>query len=348
MSIEVMKPGLFSTIQDLGRVGFQHLGVPVSGVMDELSHRIANLLVGNDEHEATLEITLLGPTLRFGRGAWIVLAGADLGAVSTAAGPAAPDAVPVPLETPTWIAPGATLQFGKRRSGLRAYLAVRGGFGVALAMGSRSTHVRGGIGGLEGRALRKGDALPLRAATEASATEAAAAPLSPGVADALRALRDSAPGAPIRVTRGREWSEFTPAAQDAFLSQPAVVGSQSERMASRLQGAVLTRRASGDMLSEAVAFGTVQVPPEGQPIVLMADRQSTGGYPRIAQVATVDLPRLAQTMPGETVRFDCIELALAQRLLLTRSQQFAALRRALGRPSGEVARADQSETGGSA
>ncbi|MDB5999158.1 MAG: carboxylase [Rhizobacter sp.] len=329
MIIDVVKPGLFSTFQDLGRIGYQHLGVPVSGVMDEVSHRVANLLVGNDEAEATLEITLLGPTLRFKQGVWMALCGANLSAVLVAPEADAASGVAVPLATPTWIEAGHTLQFGKRRSGLRTYLAVRGGFDVAPVMGSRSTHVRGGIGGLDGRALRKGDLLSLRAADDA-ASHAEPAPLSHAVSQALHSLCDTEIGAPIRVTTGREWAHFTPEAQAAFLSQPAVVSAQSERMASRLQGTVLTRCIEGDMLSEAVAFGTVQVPPEGLPIVLMADRQSSGGYPRIAQVATVDLPRLAQVMPGESVRFERVELAAAQRLLLQRSRHFAALRSALG------------------
>jgi antagonist of KipI len=333
MSIDVIKPGLFSTFQDLGRVGYQQLGVPVSGAMDEVSHRVANLLVGNGEGEATLEITLLGPVLRFQRSAWIALCGADLGAAVMLPSAGGVAGISVALGTPTWITAGSTLQFGKRRSGLRSYLAVRGGFDLPLVMGSRSTHVRGGIGGFEGRALRKGDVLPLRVAAPEGAI---AAPLSPAVRAALSALRDPEPGAPIRVTKGREWHHFTPEAQAAFLSQPAVISAQSERMALRLQGPALTRSVSGDMLSEAVAFGTVQVPPEGQPIVLMADRQSSGGYPRIAQVASVDLPRLAQTMPGESLRFELVELAAAQHLLLQRAQHLASLRSALGGASDDL------------
>jgi urea carboxylase len=329
MSVEVVKPGLFSTLQDLGRVGYQHLGVPVSGAMDEVSHRVANLLLGNDEGEATLEITLMGPILRFRQGAWVALCGADLGATIVPPGTDAANADPLPLNTPAWLAPGATLMFGKRRAGLRTYLAVRGGFDVAPVMGSRSTHVRGGIGGFEGRALRKGDELQLRADDEAK-SRIAPVPLSRTADRALSALQTSVAGAPMRVIKGREWDQFSPQAQATFLSQDAVVGSQSERMASRLQGPVLERLVEGDMLSEAVAFGTVQVPPEGLPIVLMADRQSSGGYPRIAQVVTVDLPRLAQVMPGESVCFERVELAVAQGLLLERTRHFDELRAALG------------------
>jgi antagonist of KipI len=326
MSIEVVKPGLFSTFQDLGRIGYQQLGVPVSGAMDEVSHRVANLLVGNDEGEASLEITLLGPVLRFQQGVWIALSGADLGAAVVPPSADGVAGISVSLDTPTWITAGSTLQFSKRRSGLRSYLAARGGFDLPVVMGSRSTHVRGGIGGFEGRALRKGDVLHLRGAPVEGEI---VAPLAPAVRLALSALRAHESGTPIRVTHGREWHQFKPEAQAAFLSQPAVISPQSERMALRLQGPVLTRSVAGDMLSEAVAFGTVQVPPEGQPIVLMADRQSSGGYPRIAQVASVDLPRLAQAMPGEPLRFELIELAAAQHLLLQRAQRLSALRSAI-------------------
>ena len=310
MSIEVLKPGIYSMFQDLGRVGFQHLGVPVCGAMDEIAHRIANLLVGNPQSEATLEITLIGPSLRFGETALIAICGADLGAVLIPPGGEAANSVAVPLDTPTRIAAGATLQYGKRRSGLRSYLAVHGGFGLPVVMGSRSTYVRGGFGGFEGRPLRKGDQLALPALPEL------AAPAADLLSQLLPAI---VAGMPMRATIGREWQQFTSRAQAAFFAEAASVGSQSERMAYRMLGPVLERLSTEDILSEAVAFGTVQVPPDGRPMVLMADRQSSGGYPRIAQVAHVDLPRLAQVMPGESIRFARIEPEQAQELLLQRS-----------------------------
>ncbi len=324
MTIDVLKPGLFSTFQDLGRAGYQDLGVPVGGAMDEVAHRTANLLVGNDEAEATLEITLLGPTLAFGDGAWIALCGADLGAVVVLPR-GHPDGVAVPLERPIRLAAGSVLRFGARRFGLRTYLAARGGFDVVPVMGSRSTHVRSGIGGLDGRTLRKGDAFATRH-TDAAPPRV---PLPRAVDPLLEALRRPGNDAPIRVTPGREWDRFAPEAQAALVSQPMIVGPQSDRMGLRLQGPPLPIAVAGDMLSEAVAFGTVQVPPDGSPVVLMADRQSSGGYPRIAQVATVDLPRLAQLMPGESFRFERIDHATAQRLLLRRASTLDALRAAL-------------------
>ncbi|MBU6513310.1 MAG: biotin-dependent carboxyltransferase family protein [Betaproteobacteria bacterium] len=311
-AVEVLKPGAFSTLQDLGRRGFQHLGVSVSGVMDEIAHRLANAAVGNPPEVATLEITLIGPVLRFGSSAVIACFGADLSASLNGKALAPGRAASVPA--------GATLRFGARRAGLRAYLAVRGGFALERVLGSASTLVRAGLGGHAGRPLAAGDVLTL------------AAPLGPAPRRAARALRAqqalldaAADPAPLRVVLGSEWPQFTPAAQAAWLGEAWRIGAQSDRMGYRLEGPVLERRVRADMLSETVTFGTVQVPPDGRPIVLMADRQSTGGYPRIAQVATADLPRLAQRAPGEMLRFETIDVEAAQRLLLERARLFADL-----------------------
>jgi len=309
--IEVIKPGLISSFQDLGRWGHQPLGVPVSGAMDEVSHRLANLAAGNAEGEATLELTMMGPTLRFERDAVLAWAGADLSPSL--------DGVPVPVLRATAVNAGATLQFGKRVAGLRTYLAVQGGFALTPVMGSTSTYARAGFGGHEGRALRKGDRVGLNAAGASNMP----APLPPAP---LRVLGSPVLDAPIRLLRGREWSHFGASAWQALVAQPWRIGAQSERMGYRLEGPVLERKARGDILSEAVAFGTMQVPPDGQPIVLMAERQTTGGYPKIAQVASIDLPRLAQRAPGETLRFAMIELDAAQALLLEREQALQALR----------------------
>ena len=306
VAIEVIKPGAFTTLQDLGRHGYQHLGVPVGGAMDEVSHRLANALVGNPASSPTLEITLLGPTFRFEGDALVACCGANL--AMTIDGEAVPHAAAARVPA------GATLQFGRRVTGLRAYLAVRGGLAADTVMGSASTYARGGFGGHHGRALRKGDTLLLRT-SDPSPPQRSAQALA-ATTKLLAAMDD--PG-PIRVLRGPEWHEFTATAQAAWLAEGWRIGAQSERMGYRLEGPALARTAARDILSEAVAFGTVQVPPDGQPIVLMADRQTTGGYPRIAQVAAVDLPRLAQRAPGEYVRFATIGVEAAQHLLIERS-----------------------------
>jgi antagonist of KipI len=322
MSLEVVKPGLLSTFQDLGRIGSQAIGMPVCGTMDPLSHGIANLIAGNTAEEATLEITLMGPSLRFGRDSLIALAGADLSPTLQPAGTDA--ATPIPMLQPVHVPAGA-LQFGKRRSGLRSYLALAGGFGLPAAMGSRSTYLRGALGGFQGRALRKGDVIALPAFTPGAPTV-----VTPTASALLHGLLErGAAGATVRIVEGPEWPQFTDASHRTLLSEDYRIGSQSDRMGYRLEGPVLQRTAPRDMLSEAVAFGTMQVPPDGQPIVLMADRQTSGGYPRIAQVAGVDLPLLAQRMPGESIRFERIALEAAQRLLQRRASAMASLARAL-------------------
>lgn len=323
MTIEVVKPGALSTLQDLGRNGFQHLGVPVGGVMDERSHRVANLLVDNSEREATLEITLLGPSLLFHTVALIAIAGADL---SARIGEHL-----VPGHTPVLVRAGSRLDFGSRVAGVRAYLAVHGGFAVPPVMHSKSTYLRGGFGGFQGRALRRGDVLGL--------VSADAERVYPRLARTLRASplsfaalgnRPQLPDAPIhasetavRVIAGGQWRAFTAEAQRHFREAPFRLTPQSDRMGFRLEGPRLGLREPTEMISEAVAFGTVQVPPDGNPIVLMADRQTIGGYPKIASVASVDLPVLAQRMAAQDVRFSLTSLEEAQRLYLARERTMA-------------------------
>ena len=322
--IEVLKPGPLSSLQDLGRVGHQRFGVIASGVMDEWAHRSANLLVGNDADEATLEITLMGPVLRFEVTTLIAVAGADLSPRL--------DEHPLPMGTPVLARAGAQLAFGRRAFGCRAYLAVHGGFPVAPVMGSRSTYLRAGFGGLAGRALRAGDRLPLapHAAGPAfgalqRALASTEAPLAtPAGFEALTHPAQSP--AALRVVAGQQWDRFTAQARDTLVSAEYTVNRNSDRMGYRLDGPALALSAPLEMISEAVTFGTVQVPPDGQPIVLMADRQTTGGYPKIATVASVDLPLMAQKLPGDTLRFTRIELDAARALDAAREAQFTQLR----------------------
>jgi biotin-dependent carboxylase-like uncharacterized protein len=320
--IRVLKAGALSQLQDLGRYGYQRYGVPVNGVMDEWSHRIANILVGNDEAVATLECTLTGPELRFEHDSLIALCGADL--------QARVDGEPVPLGQPLLLRAGATLGFGERRRGARVYLAIRGGFDVPVVMGSASTFARGGFGGLHGRALVKGDRLPLGAAHGHGYPRALRLLVQCGTSFVTAAAFDiPAPAASLdslRFVEGPQWQAFTPAARATFTEQPFEISTQSDRMGYRLRGAALALAEPLEMISEAVSFGTVQVPPDGNPIILMADRQSAGGYPKIGYVAGVDLPLLAQAMPGEQLRFTPIGLDQAQALYLEREAMLARLR----------------------
>jgi biotin-dependent carboxylase-like uncharacterized protein len=319
--IRVLKAGALSQLQDLGRYGHQRYGVPVNGVMDEWSHRIANILVGNPDDTATLECTLTGPVLRFSQDRLIALSGADMRA--------SVDDADAPLNQPLLLRAGATLHFGERRRGARVYVAVRGGFDVPPVMGSRSTFIRGGFGGFQGRALVKGDRLGLY---ETDTGYPGARRLlvqcgTPFVSAAQFDLpsRDGALDA-LRVMAGPQWQAFTDEAATAFQEGTFLIDSRSDRMGYRLDGPRLSLAQPLEMVSEAVSFGTVQVPPDGNPIILMADRQSAGGYPKIAHVASVDLPVLAQAMPGDRVRFTLVTLAEAQTLYLAREDALGGLR----------------------
>lgn len=318
MTILVLKPGALSTLQDTGRTGAQRDGVVVCGAMDEASHRIANALVGNPDDAATLEVTMIGPSLRFEVEARIAICGADL----------APrlDGEPVARDRALLVKPGEQLDFGRRVVGMRAYLAVRGGFDVPCLIGSRSTYLRGGFGGHEGRALRKGDVLRIgpHGASNVAASPAAPSPDAATLAAVVTALPADDATLTLRVTRGRQWHRFDEAALALFTSAEYRLSPQSDRMGYRLTGPALGLHAPFEMISEAVAFGSVQVPPNGAPIVLMADRQTSGGYPKIADVVSVDLPSLAQAMPGQRLRFEVVTLDAAQALYLAREQAFRA------------------------
>lgn len=324
MSLRVVKPGALSSLQDLGRAGYQRFGVIAAGVMDEWSHRVANLLVGNERDEATLEITLMGPSLAFEAPALVCVTGADLS--PRIAGRA------VPMNRPVLVRNGAQLDFGARVSGCRAYLAVHGGFAVEPVMGSRSTYLRAALGGYEGRALRKGDLLAIGGSNHlrlypglGAALEASGEPFVSFAESRFAPVRHpfagQVEGAPaIRAITGQQWEAFDDEARKSFFGSPYIVGLNSDRMGFRMEGPALGLRAPLEMISQGVSFGTVQVPPDGQPIVLMADRQTAGGYPKIASVAAVDLPLLAQCLPREAVRFERISLDDAQRLILAREE----------------------------
>ncbi len=329
MSLAIMKPGWLTTVQDLGRTGLQQYGVIAGGAMDPLALRVANLLVGNEEGDAALEITMIGPDIRFESACLIAVCGGDLSAAC--------DGTPIPLWRPVYVRQGARLTFGAARKGCRAYVAVAGGVDVPPRLNSRSTYLRAGIGGFQGRPLRQGDRLALR-------------PASPQSRRAMRALERAAGDSPyatsawsvscelvpkyrpdpvVRVTAGTELGLFDEASVRRFFGEGFRVLPQSDRMGYRLSGGGLTLKEPVEMISAAVTFGTVQAPMEGGPIVLMADRQTTGGYPRIAQVISVDLPLLAQLNLGDRVRFRPVGLEEAQRQYMLREISLVMLRKGL-------------------
>jgi KipI family sensor histidine kinase inhibitor len=302
----VIRPGMLTTVQDLGRWGFQDRGVPVAGPMDAVAHRLANACVGNADDAATLEVTLLGPELRFDRDATFAIAGADLGATL--------DQSAVTPCTPTRARAGTTLRFGARRSGSRAYVAVQGGIGVPPVLGSRATHVLSAMGGYRGRPVAPGDRLPL-------------APHSGSVA-LRRARPDPAMpqgGARLRVLPGPQDDFFDADALQRLQQTRFVVSAQSNRMAYRLLGGSIARREEREMISDAAFFGGIQVPPSGEPILLMADRQTTGGYPQIATVIAADLPVAGQLAPGDWVEFSvCTRREAVAALIAQEGQMLAA------------------------
>jgi antagonist of KipI len=284
-AIVVIKPGMLTTIQDEGRWGLQARGVPVAGPMDPVSHRLANALVGNDRNAAALEVTLVGPELEFDDERLVAVTGAafDLWL----------DGKAVPHNAAFTAAAGARLRFGERRLGARAYVAVSGGLAVPPTLGSRATHLISVMGGIEGRALRARDRLPLGPRTGAPTAAGQRAPIVP--------LPDR--HARARVRTGPQVEYFSNDALDVLQSAPYVIAQNSDRMGFRLDGPRLTHVRGADIISDSTPLGVLQVPASGQPILLMADRQTTGGYPKIATVISADIPVLGQLGPGDTITF---------------------------------------------
>jgi antagonist of KipI len=283
MALIVIRPGMLSTVQDLGRWGWQGSGVPVAGPMDAYSHRLANRLVGNTDDAAALEVTLLGPELEADAEALCAVAGArfDVTVNGDATDSSSPFVVPV----------GGRVRFGARRAGSRATLAVRGGFDVPKSFESRATSIISRTGPFGGRPLLPGDVLPI-------GTPSTEARLPAG-----RALSMPDGGACVRIIRGPHDAMFMPGAFDALVGSRFVVTAQSNRMGYRLEGPVIRHAGGADILSDATPIGSLQVPSSGQPILLMADRQTTGGYPKIGTVITADLPIAGQLAPGDWIAF---------------------------------------------
>jgi KipI family sensor histidine kinase inhibitor len=300
--IEVVRSGLFTTVQDLGRRGHRGRGVVQSGAADPFALRLANLLVGNPDDAAGLELTLLGPELRFSHDSLVALGGADF--------------LALPRWQPVFVQAGTVLTFGHARAGCRGYLAVAGGIDVPLVLGSRSTYVRAEIGGLRGRALRDGDTLPVPATPRHAQGRW-------HVDERIVPAYSTAPV--LRVLRGAHADQFGRALFDGEFK----VTAHSDRMGVRVAGAPLTRNTSAELISSAVAPGTIQVPPDGNPIVLLADAQTIGGYPQIAHVIAVDQPLAAQLRPGDRVTFVEVTLAEAHELALARERVLAMVREGL-------------------
>ncbi|MBI2510834.1 MAG: biotin-dependent carboxyltransferase family protein [Opitutae bacterium] len=324
--LTVLKPGLLTTVQDLGRFGYQKFGVVVGGALDRFAARVANAIVGNDDNAAVLEMAQLGPELRFERDTLIAWGGAEFDARL--------GGEPLPADRAVAVRAGETIAFGAARAGVRAWLAVAGGIDVPLVLGSRTTYRRGGFGGFEGRPLRAGDRLRCGDESEWAARYRSTAPRFSAWSVRPHTLGKPAPAGVVRALRGPEWEWFGAEAHREFFASEWRATKDADRMGVRLAGPALPQRESREMISEGVADGVVQVPAGGAPIVLLASRQTVGGYPRIAAVATVDIGRVAQLAPGRSIRFQEIAVAEAHVLYLARERDLNRVRTGLVRLAG--------------
>jgi antagonist of KipI len=305
-TIQVRAPGLLTTVQDLGRQGFGPLGVSPSGAADPISLRLGNQLLENDENAAGLEMTLLGGTFVFPEGVVFALTGSDFGAVL--------DDVPVYLGTSVVARPGQMVRLGATSSGARCYLCVQGGVAVTSFLGSASTHILSGLGGFKGRSLRKGDVVHVGSTTKPFRKRT----IAPQASENLSHRKV------LRVTAGPQADWFSESSQDLFYASTYRVGEQSNRMGLRLEGPALSQRGSNQMITEGVSLGAIQVPTSGSPIILFVEQQTTGGYPKIANVISADLHRVGQLRPRDEIRFERVTFDAARSLLIDQEKLLAS------------------------
>ncbi len=328
MSISIVKAGLLTTIQDYGRYGYQKYGVVVSGAMDTYAMRLANILVGNDENEGTLEITIIGPQLKIEKGNLISITGADISPTI--------NGIKVPMGRPVYINEDSILKFGTCLCGCRAYLAVAGGFDIPKIMESKSTYIRGKIGGKEGRQLKDGDEIDICEKNELS--EKIILKLSENrsiksftypkwyVKSFMTSnLRDNV----IRVLPDRQFENVSKKSLADFFDSEFVIDSKSDRMGYRLKGPKIEFKEDIEMISGEVSFGTIQIPPDGNPIILLADRATAGGYPKIAHIVNEDFHKIVQLKALEKVRFEKITFEEAEDMYLKREEYIEELKKSI-------------------
>lgn len=298
MSITIIKPGISTSIQDQGRWGFQGSGIPIGGAMDKVAAAVANIICGNDDNEAVIEMSLHGTSLLFNEPAHCALVGGGCKAFIGAR--------ELPFNRLLWIPAFSTIKTTASAQGCRSYLAVSGGFKVNKILGSASTYTPSGIGGTQGRNLVSGDMLAFKCAQDLHAATAIKM-LADGIgishwytADLIETT-DSV--VTVHAIRGPEFDRFNSASQENIFRSEFTISPQSNRMGYRLQGGKFTLEQKTEMVSTAVTAGIVQVTHEGDPIILMADAQTTGGYPRIGRVCSADIPLLAQLKPGAKIKF---------------------------------------------
>ncbi|SHJ20487.1 biotin-dependent carboxylase uncharacterized domain-containing protein [Dethiosulfatibacter aminovorans DSM 17477] len=288
-SMKILKSGMFSTIQDLGRFGHQAKGISVSGAMDQLSLRLANILVGNDEKAPCLEMTVKGDKIEFQKDAVIAITGCDMGFTVNGR--------PVWIDRTLFVNKGDVLDSGFCRYGKLSYLAVRGGLDIPKVLGSSSTFLRASIGGHKGRKLMAGDVLDF---PDLESSMSRAVQVTREIKDLLFHPRK------VRFVYGNEKDRFTEKGVGTFLNSQYTIQNDSDRMGYRMKGDVVEHVTNGDIISGGINFGSIQIPGNGQPIVMMADRQTTGGYTKIGQVIQSDLPYLSQKKPQDIVEFQSV------------------------------------------
>ena len=316
MGIVVENPGVLTTVQDGGRYGYEQFGVSPSGPMDKESFQIANILVGNPRDLSALEATMLGPTLRFTQDDIIAVTGGDMMPLL--------DEKPLPMNQAVLVKAGSVLKLRAARNGCRTYVAFAGGLDVPLVMGSRATGVQNKVGGLEGRKLAKGDEIGFLAPKTSLPRMAERRTDHPMPAGKERVLR---------VILGPQDDAFTPQGMDTFLGQPYNVTNDFDRMGCRLDGPVIQHITDGNIISDGIAFGAIQVPSEGKPIIMLGDRQTTGGYTKIATVITADLPVIGQCRPGDVIRFQSVPVSQAHQLWREMQNRLNTLDQTLNAPA---------------
>lgn len=320
MGVLFLKGGLYTTVQDLGRCGYQDMGFTVSGVMDRRSFMLANLLVDNAENEAVLEFTMVGPTLKFTSDTIIAITGGDFS-------PRLNDKQ-VSMYTAIYVHKGDVLSMSYAKSGSWGYIAFSSRLDVPMVMGSRSTNVKSGIGGFHGRTLKKDDQIWFRA-KKRYLPYFLSRKIEPD--DFLKETET------IRVIMGPQEDYFSRQGKETFLNNEYTVSSECDRMGYRLEGEYIAHNEKGaDIISDGIALGAIQVPSHGKPIIMLSDRQTTGGYTKIANVISVDLPKLVQRKEGHKIHFKAVTIEEAQSLYIEEYHQYDAIRKRIHHPCGEV------------
>lgn len=328
MSISVLNPGLLTTIQDLGRIGYQKYGVIVSGAMDAYAMRLSNIMVGNEENEAVLEITLIGPSLKLEKGTLFSLTGGNLSPTI--------NEKKIPMGRPIYVTKDCILKFGSCIKGCRSYLAVAGGFDVPKVMGSKSTYLRAEFGGFNGRTLKKDDILSVGVKSSISNKIIRKMEELKGNGDFVSStwymknfMMQNPESTVIRVFEDRQFNAVSEESINKFFNSKFNVDNKSDRMGYRLSGEKIELKEKLEMISEEVSVGTIQIPPDGNPIILLADRQTAGGYPKIAHVASVDIQKIVQLKANDKITFKKITLKEAEQLYFKREKDIVELKKSI-------------------